>query len=303
MQKKPPVQFCLTTVKIIRRPKELRVILPERLPILTTKDDYKSFSDPKNAFARQGLWRWAAGGLLLLYVQGNKTFIPLIKRDSGAPNYPGHLTLSSGLSISREEFFNPLLTAIREGFEEVACLVNGRIVEPHFGSCCCCFPQQAISAIVEKQRARVERFGIRVSPLTLPCPAHFVSTAGESLLTVEQGKRVSSYSGIVSIDQATRGVDLLKVVQVSLPPGEIRFADCEETDNGPLDRKICLFSLGSFRSFYFKVARSRKSPMRADLSGSALYFKGGVARKGNAKTWHPCTPVLATLVEEVLGRR
>lgn len=194
-------QLYLTVVRMEEKESGYRISLEADPPIFISASDRKTISDPNGEYTKKGLWRWAAGGALVIYHQGYQKFLALVLRDAGAPSFGGHLTLTSGVSSSYEEFFNPSFVAIREGIEEVATVVGNQILIPMLGPAF----EEMIWAIYEKQLSRARKFGwLEVEDAPMYGNAKFMET-GEKCLVISHGARKAAHQGIINTDPSTRG--------------------------------------------------------------------------------------------------
>lgn len=284
-------QFSVTTVRMTEIDRGIKLELEPDPLIGISGADRKELSDPNGEYAKKDLWRWAAGGTMTVYSQNGEKFVSLILRDNGAPNYGGHITLSSGLSSNYEEFFNPTLIAIREGIEEIATVIDGQIIVPSLEPA---FEEIAWN-VFEKQFDRARKFkGFKVCDNPLYVSAEFVQI-NEQKLEIAHGKRISSHRGIICLDPKNRGIDLLKIIRVDLPPGETIFFDCEDTKQGFLDRTIVVFPLD-------KIEMIRQENTALRISGASLIFKSGKGAPADPKKCYPCTPVLEEGLKVVLRK-
>ncbi len=283
-------QFYLTTGKLEQIGDVFHLQLEDDPVIGISRADRKTVSDPNGDFAKKNFWRWAAGGVLIIYEKAGQKFLALLLKDAESPSFGGHITLTSGLSCCYEEFFNPTLVAVREGIEEVAVVINDRVIVPSLGPA---FEEIAWN-VFEKQLTRANKFDwLKISEDPLYMEAEFVE-ADEQELEVAHGKRVSRHQGIICLDPKTRGIDLLKIIQVNLPAeAEIAFFDCEDTTNGPLDREIFIFPLEQIKMLKMENAALK-------ISGATLRFKSGKSTPVNPETYFPCTPPLEIALKSLL---
>lgn len=285
-------QFYTTTGKLLETSDGFKLELEEDPIVGISEADRKAISDPNGEYAKKDLWRWASGGTMLVYSsQDGKKFLASILRDSNAPSFGGHLTLSSGLSSTYEEFFNPTLLAIREGIEEIATVIDGQVVVLSLGLS---FEETAWN-VFEKQLNRARKLGwLKINDMPLYTSTEFVQTDEQKLEVIHQ-KRFSPHQGIICLDPKTRGIDLLKIIQVNLPPGEITFFDCEGTKQGPLDRTIVIFPLEQI-----KVLNQQGNAMK--ISGASMTFKSGKSAPADPRHFYPCTPVLEKTIKAILPK-
>jgi len=284
-------QLYLTVVKLEEIQDGYRIILEDDPLIVISNADRKLISDPNGEYAKQDLWRWTAGGVLVIYQQRGRRFLSLGLRDSEAPSFASHLTLTSGLSSAFEEFFNPTFVAIREGIEEIAVVAGNQVVIPSLGPDL----EEMVWSIFEKQLVRAKKFGwAKVDDAPVYANTEFVQIE-EQKLEIVHGKRVSCHQGIVCIDPKTRGIDFLKIIQINLPQSEIIFFDCEDTKTGPLDREILLFPLEQI-----KTLKQENSTLK--ICGATKIFKSGISRAADLDKLYPCTPVLEKTLEAILSK-
>lgn len=236
------------------------------------------------------MWRWAAGGVLIVYQQAGQKFLALALRNTSAPSFGDHLTLTSGLSSSFEEFFNPTSLAIREGTEETAMVVGNQLailsLDPAF--------EEIAWSVFEKQLTRARKFKwVKVGKAPLYVDAEFIETK-EQKLEIVHGERVSCHQGIICLDPKTRGVDLLKIIQVNLSAGsEVIFFDCEDTETGPLNQEIVVFPLERI-----KTLKQENAVLK--ICGASTSFKSGKGAPADPQRYYPCTPVLEETLKAIL---
>ncbi len=173
-------------------------------------------------------YRWPAGGLL--QVVGNPDdptdqYALLLLRDEGAPSYPLHFTIGSGLG-KHGEIYNPEKTMVREGIEEIAFYKDGKIYVP-----------KKIKSLGEQQKKDLEnkilgsakkyRYKGKIYLIDNELPeggkiVHINKASGNE--TIE--KRFSE----INIDPRTNGIDVIGTLYVSLSPkklGEYKPFDSE----------------------------------------------------------------------------
>lgn len=290
--------FYLTIVKLEKEGDRIRIILDSDPKIGISGADRKLFSDPKAEFAQNGYYRWAAGGMLNIFRQGKSQKIVLALRDSGAPSFGGYLTLASGLSASFAEFFNPIRLAVREGLEETACAVDGKIIIPRFSE-----DYEEISwNVFEFQRRRLENLSKTISPEPLYVPA--VLKGGGTTVEIVQGGRVSQSSGIVNIDLLTRGIDFLKILKIDLPKGNSTlFVDCEDSPRGPLNRELVVFELDDISEKelvvfdLYGISKEKEEENRPlKIKGASQIFQGGISKEADPEKYYPVTPPLEAVL-------
>lgn len=282
-------QFCMTVGKLSVSEKGYKIELEKDPIIVISASDRKLISDPNGEFAKQDLWRWAAGGALVIYEQNGSKFLALARRSEDAPSFGGHLTLTSGLSSSYEEFFNPTFVAIREGIEEISVVVNNQIVVLSLGPAF----EEMTWDVFDKQLSRDKKFGwINVIDTPFYAHAKFIKI-DEQKLKIVHGTREASHQGIICFDPKTRGIDLLKIIKVNLPHGNAVFFDCEDTKAGPLDREIFIFPIE-------KIKTEKKEGSGLKIFGASTMFQSGKSVPADTEKWFPCTPVLQAAIEVLL---
>jgi hypothetical protein len=268
--------FLLALVDAIETPTGVEIDISDDAPVAVDKATRNLFErDPSCA----GKWRWSAGGGGLILALRDANLLLTIHRDSGAPSYAGHDTLSSGLSSSTTELMYPMQTAWRECVEELCVVAGETILCPvpdvdHFGfgddldevtrSTANLFPELRTLAV----KNEVARF------LTLP---------GERDLTIRFRGRTRTTRGLIAFDPGTRGIDLLKavVLRVDLPLDEVRVYDGETSGGKSLDRQVNAVLLDDgFRPTGRTVASWKRGERIAVAEKSA-----------------PMTPVLASFME------
>jgi hypothetical protein len=283
-------QLYVTVVMLEQTERGLRLKLGADPLIGISAADRAAFSDPNGKFAAKGLWRWAAGGTLIVYQQAGQKFLALALRNPKAPSFGGHLTLTSGLSSSFEEFFNPTSLAIREGTEETAVVVDNQLAVLSLGPA---FEEVAWS-VFEKQLTRARKFKwVKVGEAPFYVEAEFIETE-EQKIEIVHGERISRHQGIICLDPKTRGIDLLKIIQVNLPArSEVIFFDCEDTKTGPLDLEIVVFPLERIKTLKEEGAVLK-------IRGASKSFKSSKGAPANPRHYYPCTPVLEKALKAIL---
>jgi len=285
-------QLYLTVATLRQTEEGFRLELEDDPLIFISAADRKTISDPNGEFAQKDLWRWAAGGALIVYQQASQKSLALALRKSNAPSFGGHLTLTSGLSSSFEEFFNPTFLAIREGTEETAIVVGNQLailsLEPAF--------EEIAWGVFEKQLTRARKFKwVKVGKAPFYVKAEFFETE-EQKIEIVHGKRISRHQGIICLDPKTRGIDLLKIIQVNLPPGsEVIFFDCEDTKTGPLNQEIVVFPLERIKTL-------KQGDAVLKICGASTSFKSGRGAPADSQRYYPCTPVLEHALKAILPK-
>jgi hypothetical protein len=215
--------------------------------------------------------------------------LPLFHKDSGAPSYGNHVANASGLADDYAQWFNLPHLMYREGLEEMAVMVDGKVVrfhaEPRF--------EDLFWNINNYQKLRLVHQGVKIQG---SCDGyiHRTKMPGEKILRVVchligGGTREVEHRGLINIDEKTRGIDLLRVQEIEIPEGEIRFMDCESSPHGFLDRDVFVYDADSFRSV--KQYDCVTSPAQMHKTGQLQ-----AQPAGEGKTF-PTVPVLRTCLE------
>ncbi|MFA5996798.1 MAG: hypothetical protein WC790_03755 [Candidatus Paceibacterota bacterium] len=209
---------------------EHRVLVPKDTVFAVLPEERKAFEDPKE----QTLWRVGAGGGLMVLHCTDCSVALMRYRDKDAPSYGDHWTLGSGLTASVEEIINPLLVAVRECVEEFGVVTPRGIILPTFNDD---ELDGAVRGAVRSSAFLHQRAALSglVTDAYLSVDASFGTVQGEETLTVafESADETNTF-GIVAIDPNTRGIDLLKVINVKVPYRleEIAIVDGEEGKDG-----------------------------------------------------------------------
>ena len=127
--------FLLAQVQATEAGNTVRIDIPADALVATNKATRHSL---EFASENKGKWRWPARGVGMILKLADANVLLTLHRDKGAPSYPGHDTLSSGLGSSVREMLYPLETAWREGAEELCIVTPDAILCPipetdHFG--------------------------------------------------------------------------------------------------------------------------------------------------------------------------
>jgi|GEM_PF-3078148 len=238
-------QQLLVSVEFRQEGNDGIVTIPHDAVVSTTGAGRRKLSAPNNS-----RWRWAAGGCFIV-LRLNDARVGLMRlRDAGAPSFGGHYTLASGLSASARELLHPDELALREGCEEYAIATPDGIVIPSFGD-------PKLDAVTFGAAASVLDL-IRQEPTLPPTfssgrlvkrPASFLQSRNEGVLTAsfhDDDDTVES-RGIIVLDPNTRGIDLLRIVEVSIPVDfrHIAIFDGEDDRGKPLNGEVACLDLDS----------------------------------------------------------
>jgi hypothetical protein len=265
----------------------MNVEIDENSPVFVDKDGRKRISDPNGEYAKQHLYRWSAGGALNIYRQADGTgIIPLFLKDAAAQNYAGHVALASGLSDDYSHWYDLELLANKEGFEEMAVLVNNQCVRFEGNH----LHDNLFWIINNYHKCRLvdQGTGIKgtcVGKIT-PAPV-YEDRFGVKIKLIGGGERRLNFKGLIVVDPNTRGIDFLKVNRVEIPNGEVKFVDCESSGKGFLDREILLF-----REDSYELSRDGKS-----IRGAYGVYQGGIFKEADPDKFYPMVPVLETCLE------
>ncbi len=220
--------FLLVQGLLEKEPNGWRVLIPEKTKFAALPEERRAFEQDK------GSWHVGAGGCLMVLHCTDVSVALMRYRDAGAPSYGDHWTLGSGLTASIEEIVRPLHVAVRECIEEFGVVTPRGIVIPTFGD-------DELDGIVRgavrssdflHQKATLKDFE---ADSYLSAEASFRKVPGEETLTVAfEGVGETSTAGILAIDPNTRGIDLLKIIDVKIPYrlAEIAIVDGEEDKYG-----------------------------------------------------------------------
>lgn len=281
--------FILAACQITKSTEDLLEVTFEENPEVFYNGPTRDLiSNPNGEFAKKGCWRWAAGGTMNIYRQGDTRLLPLFHKDSAAPTYGNHVAISSGLADDYAQWFNMPHLMYREGLEEMAVMVDGKVVRfnagPRF--------EDLFWNINNYHKLRLVHQGVNVHG---SCDGyiHRAKMPGEKTLRIVcqligGGTRVVEHRGLVNIDEKTRGIDLLRVQEIEIPEGEVRFMDCESSPRGFLDRDVFVYHADSLR----------KANQYSHLASPAEVHKTGLLREpaGESEIF-PTVPVLQTCLE------
>lgn len=225
--------------------RQLRVKIPQDPQVAITREQIKALSDPSYGNG----YRWAAGGIAPLLVTNQGTYLVAFYRDKGAMSYPDTLTIPTGMSANEQEFLDPYQTMLREGFEEVLISVSGqRLVGPR---------SRGISNVINSDA--LMQHSLKLSKFFWPnCSsiewqqADVMTTPHDFRVHVDWDDKKRSFSSLVTIHQATNGIDLVKIVRWVVPYNikDILIADGEEKPDGSmLNRTVYLIPIASVKSW------------------------------------------------------
>jgi hypothetical protein len=190
-------------------------------------------------------WRWSAGGAgLSIKLQDGRMALLSLLRDYGAPTYPGHLTLGTGLSCDLDEWLNPF-RLFRETAEEFVIKTTNGILYPNFEGNP--FPNLNFRAIANDSSSL--RDETRKQPL-IPASTYFVSSLPEqkTVSVVYKNKiYTSDLKGLVLLDPGVNGIDILSVVVMEVDAKDwrsLRIFDGEVVGGGNvLNRDVIALEL------------------------------------------------------------
>lgn len=195
----------------------------------------------------RSLYRFAAGGGLVILKCLDRTVGLVRYRDPGAPSFGDTWTLGSGLSSSVEELMKPYLLACRGGIEEFIVAGPNGVLIPVFAKSPELTPV-AFAAVGSGRHIRTQAGcgGYLGLDRCQEVEADVVLLPGSSKMTIsfEGTEGSSSCEGLVVVDEGTRGIDLLYayVLHVPYELAEIAIYDGEEDRKGaPLNAPVgCL---------------------------------------------------------------
>ncbi|TAK58386.1 hypothetical protein EPO14_03485 [Patescibacteria group bacterium] len=226
--------FAMVVLDYEKTEKGHRMTVPAKTEAAVTSAGRKEFEHlPEGKL-------WMAGGLLLILKCKDVSIALVRQRDSGAPSYPEHWTLGSGMPSPDDVPSAPWKTAAREGIEEFIIATADGVIQPVFNV-------SELDAIAG--HAVSESDAIRTDPdfAHLPevlktdwkvhTPASFFKAPTEEEVEVvyEDGSiPATTQSGVLAFDPKASGVDFLKIVEVDMSQyalNEVSIFD-GETHNG-----------------------------------------------------------------------
>ncbi len=160
-------------------------------------------------------FRFSAGGLLQVLRFKDGKFALFLRRDEGAPSYPGHIALCSGLSGPAEgyddpvmayrraynEIINPINVMLREGNEEVLVVAGDQLLMPTLSDPV--YYKDAMGLLKLEKIANVASMMLDVDQ--------------QWILEVYLSKQLTSRNkAIVNIDPNAAAIDLLGLMEVNL---------------------------------------------------------------------------------------
>lgn len=251
--------YCFTEALITERLGVLAANIPKDARVAISMADRLALSDPGNK-----LWRWVAGGLLLVIRLKDCTIITLQMTASGVPVWSKHFTTSSGFADSPREWANPSLV-VREGIEEVYIATPDGFVVIQFGIReLDALAYEAIPTIRYLVSRVDSMFGLFRTSRHNVVRAKLLRLRGQKEIVVSlDGREIgaSLIPALPVIDPKTRGIDLMHAAEVDLTKfrlDDIAIFHAEEKDGRAVDGKIwCLELDKSYRPR--RVIRSFKT--------------------------------------------
>lgn len=233
-------QNLLVSAELYTDETRVHVTIPRNTQVVTSASGRKQLSAPNNS-----RWRWAAGGGLVIVKLNDATVALLRMRDTGAPSFSGHLTLGSGISSSYRELFYPTELAVREAFEEFLIATPDGIVLPVFGNDeVDRLSFGAVASGLDLIKQKPELLQEFQTGHFVRAEARFLESPKERTISVqlEEGERAESH-GVIVLDPGTRGIDLIRLIEICLPHSidQVAVFDGEDLNGIPLDSEVVLF--------------------------------------------------------------
>lgn len=233
-----------------------------------------------------GKWRWAAGGCAYVLELSDMKVLVTIFRDGGAPSYPLHNTLSSGLSACLEELFNPKLTALREALEEI--LIFDRKTDkqlvPNLGQ--------------SKWGEGYLKPNVQTDDLT-----EYLDTWAV-IVYQPNGKKIN-FNALVNLDKSTGGIDVLFIKELDLTDYTLDGIYIKDGEmDGKLDRVIELFKVTDNEiPILTSLANIFKgyNPGLLDLGAFVAAFKSGERVEPEFRDEFRFTPPLQEVINALKG--
>lgn len=208
----------------------LNVNISENARIATNRTERWELADASNP-----LWRWSAGGGLEILRLRDATVALLQRSDPSIPVWPDHLTAATGVASSPREWIAPG-DLLREVVEENVIAVPGGLVVP-------VFDDMTLDRLVLGAMPLVRHMiGVEYE---LPdifrtnnfhcAPARLLPLNGEQEIVVSVCSRECSVTrGLAVMDPQTRGIDILRAIEVELPYrlDEIALFEAEQKVDG-----------------------------------------------------------------------
>jgi len=283
----------IAAVRMRNEDGEVIIEIQENPDVFISKSQREEASDPEGELAKAGFYRWAAGGVLHVLNQNGRRYIALILRDSEAPSYGGYLSIPSGISESKKEWFDLMTIVVREGFEEIAIIWGeNKLLIPDLGSGYC---EGILWETYLTQAEHIRSMGFEVKPGKLE--SHFLPAKNDQILNIICGERKVRIPGVLVKDRLTNGLDLLIVAETKIPEGdEMRFIDCEKTGEGFLARDIVVFPVN-------RISTSSDRGTILEISGASSRFRRGKkVDEVNSQMVFPVTPVTEAALKMILRK-
>lgn len=229
---------------------------------------------------------WPTGGSIPVLNTQDGYYIALTLRDGGAPSYPYHLELSSGIGDSMDEIRNPNLLCATECFEEVIIYVENEDGHkewaiPHFDN------EVLDSAIAKTANDHRSKWadsakmslpsnptdnGIRIS-------SELVSF-GDANITVSTDDGDVSYTDCFVLDPSESTAEIIKAMVMDFNDyslSNIRVLDGQMEDGRVLDRQVFLVALDEFFNL---TSNPSDSATAHRMCQSGLYWNGSDWKQG-----------------------
>ena len=276
------------------------IYIPKNPEHITTKEDRKAIENDlgeyKTTMEKIQAWRnifdgnstkfghpfrWPAGGLV--YSIGDD-YVMLLLRDNGAPSYPNHLTVASGLGKDEKEIYNPEETMIREGVEEIAFVKDGKVYSPIVISQ---LPKDKKEKLIQKILRSAKNYGIN---------ADKIETI-DSELAVGDKKIEISYDGgekeilvpSINLDPRTNGIDLLGILNVYVGVNDIKSGKMRPIDSEGFGRDIVIVPTNAL-----------KNAIEDKKYQAIIVHSDGKVEEKDVK--YPLTPVAVTSTQRWNGK-
>ncbi len=236
------------------------------------------FNGDANAFGHP--FRWPAGGLG--YSIGDDYAIFLL-RDEGAPTYPNHLTVASGLGKDQREIYNPYETIIREGVEEIAFAKEGKIYSPAVINH---LPDEKKESLTKKILENAKKYDIYASKLE---NIGSELAVGDKKIDISyDGGKKEIYVPFINLDPRTNGIDSLGILNVYVDINDIKSKKIRPIDSEGFGRDIVIVPTNVLKDAIEGL------PYKAII----VHSDGKVEEKD---VMYPLTPTAVTATQDIHG--
>lgn len=222
----------------------LMVNIPKDARIAADQPARWELSKPGNS-----LWRWSAGGALMILKLRDAQVAVLSVSDLNLPVWASHLTAATGFAQSSEDWVRPM-RLMREAFRSLAVATPTGLMVPVFGD-----PEldtlafgamPALLALIEREEELPSIFNTGTFN-TVSAKMLRLKNESEIIVSIE-GHECVRTTALTVLDQQTRGIDLMHAFEVDLGTcllSEISVLHSKESNGRARNAEVCLVEIDS----------------------------------------------------------